>query len=208
MNTEEAVRIAQESARRKRNVASPTGVNTYWGGTTSDQSRALDQAQWQDKLERIDKLNLQRDVMSNQQANRDAANPLSGLSSQDRYLQQQRTLENANLSGENALRKSAGELQQQSLFTEFFAKPGKMDSMLGLTPAEPLPSIIPPDDEQATPIPVAQQLMSKPAIAQPGTGIQNFGFGNQFTLPNLASLADYIAGPQKKRKSLLDLSTP
>ncbi|MCK9408265.1 MAG: hypothetical protein M0R68_03945 [Bacteroidetes bacterium] len=44
-----------EQAKRAQQAAAPaqTGVNVYWGGTTSDQSRAADAKEWQDKLDRI-----------------------------------------------------------------------------------------------------------------------------------------------------------
>jgi len=69
----------QAKTAQQANAAMLSGVNNYWGGTTSDQSRAYDDNQRNLRYDRIDKEQAQKDANYNAEQGRQNAMSLAGM---------------------------------------------------------------------------------------------------------------------------------
>lgn len=120
----------EQKAKMYQLAAAPTqtGVNTYWGGTTSDQSRAADREEWNKKLDRIDLINARRDALSAQRSASELANPMSILSGQERRMQLYEDLKDKNKKSGLDTATTEEKLSQSKKISEFMT-PEMMKAM-------------------------------------------------------------------------------
>lgn len=98
------MRMAEGAEKRRQDQHDALGINKYWGGTTSNASRAYDDAQWTGKLKRIDELNRQKDTMTAGREGRENATELSRMrfgpgGAADREIQGKRDVAGMDLEG-------------------------------------------------------------------------------------------------------------